>query len=203
LKKIIVANLIFFLLFATQSCEKKMPEKSKLPPENNKELPVLKNDSDIKTVKDFLNWYKTNQEKLYQFQCIKGGILSENETTQNYYIDFQEVDKEVKFLSDSKLFTKDFLNQYRQKYVDGAEYFKQNPQNDGPPYGFDYDYFFMTQDDYEPDLKNISKIKFDSAPKDKSTNYVSFHLDICGMTYRYTLKKEAGDWRIDKIENKS
>ncbi len=203
MKKLIATNLILFLLFTNQSCEKNPVEKTTHQSENKKETSVVKDDSEIKTVKNFLNWYKNNQDILYQFNTIKGGILSENEEAKNYYVDFIQVDKEVKFLSDSKLFTQNFLNQYRQKYVEGDEHFKQNPENDGPPFGFDYDYFFMTQDDHESDLKNIDKVKFSSVSENDSIKLVKFHLENCGMTYQYTLKKENGHWKIDKIENKS
>lgn len=201
MKKLIIINLTLFLLFATQSCEKNNGDNTIQKLENKKEISVLKDDSGIQIVKQFLNWYKTNLDEIYKFQSIKGGNLAENEVAENYYVDFQQVDKEVKFLSDSKLFTQNFLNQYRQNYVEGDGYFKKNPENDGPPFGFDYDYFFMTQDDYESDLKNINPIKFSSVPKSESVKYVKFHLENCGMTYRYTLKKEDGHWKIDKIEN--
>lgn len=202
MKKLITTNLTLFLFFTTQSCENKTVEKTTHQAENKKETSVVKDDSEIQTVKEFLNWYKINQDKLYKFQSIKGGILSENEKVENYYVDFKQVDKEIKFLSDSKLFTQNSLNQYLQNYVEGDEHFKQDPQNDGPPFGFDYDYFFMTQDDYGSDLQNIDRVKFNDVPENDSIKYVKFHLDNCGMTYQYTLKKEAGHWKIDKIENK-
>ncbi|UQB69914.1 DUF3828 domain-containing protein [Epilithonimonas zeae] len=201
MKKLITTTLLLCLLFATQSCEKNTVEKTTRQSVNNRETSIIKNNSDIQTVKDFLNWYKTNQNMLYKFHSIKGGILSENEDAENYYVDFKQVDKEVKFLSNSKLFTQNFLSQYRQKYVEGDEHFKQDPENDGPPFGFDYDYFFMTQDDYESDLKNIDKVKFSSISENDFSRFVKFHLDICGMTYQYTLKKEDGHWKIDKIES--
>lgn len=201
IKKILITNLILGFLFTEQSCEQKNTEKP-TPLNNKKELNVVKIDSGIQTVQAFLKWYNNNQDKLYQFQSIKGGVFSENQEADNYYVDFGEVDKEIKFLFDSQLFTQNFLDQYRQNYVQGEEHFKQVQQNDGPPFGFDYDYFFMTQDDYTSDLKNISKIKFNSVSKNDSTNYISFHLDTCGMTYRYILKKKYGHWKIDAIENK-
>lgn len=201
MKKLITTTLLLSLLFATQSCEKNTVEKTTLQSVNKRETSVIKNNSDIQTVKNFLNWYKANQNMLYKFQSIKGGILSENEDAENYYVDFKQVDKEVKFLSNSKLFTQNFLNQYRQKYVEGDEHFKQDPENDGPPFGFDYDYFFMTQDDYESDLKNIDKVEFSSISENDFSRFVKFHLGICGMTYQYTLKKEDGHWKIDKIQS--
>ena len=201
MRKLITINLILYLLFAIQSCEKKTSDKISDHPKNKKEISVIENDSDIHIVKDFLKWYKNNQNELYQFNSIKGGILLEDESADNYYVDFKEVDKEVRFLSDSKLFTQNFLDQYKKRYVEGDEQFRQDPQNDGPPFGFDYNYFFMTQDDYESDLKNIDKIKFNSLPQSDSIIYITFHLANCGMTYRYILKKEDDRWKIDKIEN--
>lgn len=160
----------------------------------------IQDNSQIETVKTFLKWYKENEDKIYSFNSIKGGPQTENDTPSNYSIDFDEVDKEIKFLENSDLFSQQFLSVYKKRYVDGNEYFKQNPANDGPPSGFDYDYFFMTQDDYQSDLKNIDTIQFTVKPINEQSCKVEFHLKNCGMTYRYTLTK-GDQWKIESIKN--
>ncbi|WP_276878047.1 hypothetical protein [Chryseobacterium joostei] len=160
----------------------------------------VQDNSQIETIKTFLKWYKENEDKLYSFNSIKGGILTETDPPANYYVDFDEVNKEIKFLESSDVFSQKFLSAYKARYVDGNEYFKQNPANDGPPFGFDYDYFFMTQDDYQSDLKNIDTIQFKIKPINEQSCNVEFHLKNCGMTYRYTLTK-SDKWRIESIKN--
>lgn len=155
--------------------------------------------SQIETVKTFLKWYRDNEEKIYGFNSIKGGSQAEDKSPVNYHVDFNEVEKEMKFLKDSGLFSQNFLSTYRQRYVEGDEYFKQNPENDGPPHNFDYDYFFRTQDDYQSDLKNIDDISFILKPINAQKCQVEFHLKNSGMTYKYTLTK-TDHWQIDVIE---
>ena len=156
--------------------------------------------SQIETVKSFLKWYRDNEEKLYNFNTIKGGILEENEAPENYYVDFDAVEKEIRFMERSNLFSQKFLSDYKQNYVKGDEHFKKEPANDGPPFGFDYDYFFKTQEDYQSDLKNIESIKFTVKKINDQQCFVEFHLKNCGMTYQYTLSKKD-QWQIDSIEN--
>lgn len=158
------------------------------------------NNSQIETIKSFLKWYRDNEEKLYNFNTIKGGILEENEAPENYYVDFDAVEKEIRFMEKSNLFSQKFLSDYKQNYVKGDEHFKKDPANDGAPFGFDYDYFFKTQEDYQSDLKNIESIKFTVKKINDQQCFVEFHLKNCGMTYRYTLSKK-NQWQIDSIEN--
>ncbi|AQY20976.1 hypothetical protein [Riemerella anatipestifer] len=168
--------------------------------QKNKEPQIVQNKSQIETIKSFLYWYKKNQEKLYQFNTIKGGAFSQNNEQIGYYVDFDEVKKEINFLKESDLFSQNFLKEYEMTYNEGSQNFKKNPQNDGPPFGFDYDYFFLTQDDYEADLKQIEKINFKLNEVNEKLSFVSFNLKNCGMTYKYTLIK-SNKWQIDKIEN--
>ncbi|OCA78719.1 hypothetical protein BBH99_07555 [Chryseobacterium contaminans] len=156
----------------------------------------------IETVKTFLIWYRDNENNLSRFNTIKGGPQSENEPPANYSIDFEQVDKEISFLKNSNLLSEKFLATYRQNYMDGDEDFKKNPINDGPPQGFDYNYFFKTQDDYQSDLNQIEALNFTIKKVNSQLSHVDFHLKNCDMSYQYTLVKNNGDqWLIDSIEN--
>lgn len=159
-------------------------------------------DSQIETVKLFLKWYKDNEDHLYSFNTIKGGAQDENETPANYYVDFNQVEKELSFLKSSNVLSQKFLSACKKNYVEGDKYFKKNPANDGPPHGFDYDYFFKTQDDYQSDLNNIEAIKFTVKEINPQIAHVEFHLKNCDMTYKYTvIKNNDTHWQIDSIEN--
>jgi hypothetical protein len=162
--------------------------------ENQKEAPE-------KVVKDFLSWYGKNFENIYQFQTIKGGPAENPENSVNYYVDFKVVEEEINYFKKAVFFTDNFLNQYKNIFVEGEKRFKKDPQNDGPPDGFDYDYFMMTQDDFEKDLKNVDQLKFDSKKIDDQTSSVIFEFKNSLMKYKYTLKSNSGKWQIDKIEN--
>ncbi|MDN3693425.1 hypothetical protein QWZ06_14590 [Chryseobacterium tructae] len=162
----------------------------------------LQDNSAIETVKSFVTWYRDNEDNLFHFNTIKGGPQDENKPAANYEIDFDQVDKEMAFLKNSNFLSEKFLSAYQQNYVEGNEYFKKNPANDGPPHGFDYDYFFKTQDDYQSDLQDIKAIKFTIKQINPQLCNVEFHLKNSGMTYQYILSKNNHEqWQIDSIEN--
>ncbi|AZA76365.1 hypothetical protein EG347_01895 [Chryseobacterium sp. G0186] len=203
LRKLLLSSVVLILF---THCKKENPNNqptTQTTIKQNNTTPSIQKHQDhsqVETVKTFLKWYKENEDKIYSFNGIQGGALKETDPVINYYVDFDEVKKEMKFLESSALFSQEFLSDYQKRYVEGNEYFKKNPANDGPPFGFDYDYFFMTQDDYQSDLKNIDAIEFTVKPINEQSCYVEFHLKNCGMTYRYTLTKN-GKWKIDSIKN--
>ncbi|AZA89190.1 hypothetical protein EG343_00345 [Chryseobacterium nakagawai] len=161
----------------------------------------LQDNSPIETVKLFVIWYRDHEDNLSHFNTIKGGP-QENDLPADYAVDFDQVNKEISFLKSSTFLSEKFLAAYQQNYIEGNEYFKKNPANDGPPHGFDYDYFFKTQDDYQSDLRDIKAIPFTAKQATPQISYVEFHLKNSGMTYRYTLSKNKDNhWQIDSIEN--
>ncbi|UHO40436.1 DUF3828 domain-containing protein [Chryseobacterium capnotolerans] len=163
--------------------------------------PKLQDNSAIETVKSFMIWYRDNEDNLSHFNTIKGGP-QENDPPTDYSINFDQVDKEIAFMKSSHFLSEKFLAAYRQNYVEGDEYFKKNPANDGPPHGFDYDYFFKTQDDYQSDVRDIEAVKFTVKQISSQLSYVQFHLKNSGMTYQYILSKNKDhQWQIDSIEN--
>lgn len=153
------------------------------------------------TVKSFLSWYQKNSKSLNKFVTVGGGGLSPNNDPVNYYVNMPQVDEEISFLKNSQLFSDQYLSDFKKKYELGQDYFRKNPQNDGPPYGFDYDQFFLTQDDFSSDLDNLKQIEFKTVSADAKTAEVDFGLPSCGMNYKYLLTKNGDKWQIDKIES--
>ncbi|MTH17754.1 hypothetical protein [Flavobacterium sp. LC2016-01] len=157
---------------------------------------------EIELVKSFMKWYIKNVNTLYKFNTIGGGAnVAENEEPQNYFVNFSEVEKYIVELKKSGFLTENFLKNEKQIFIEGEKYFKENPENDGPPYGFDYDRFFFTQEAFEEDLPNIDKSKYVVNQKGEFNSEVKFYLPICGITYKYSLKKVNEKWFIDKIES--
>lgn len=208
MKKIIIC--IPILILFTQSCQ----NKDKSPLKNNS---IVKSDSadkeaansdantkeQIELVKKFMKWYINNSNLLDKFDTIGGGAMDVqgNEEAKNYYVDFNEVEKYITELKKSGFLTAGFLNDEKQRFVEGDKYFKENPENDAPPIGFDYDRFFFTQETFEEDLPNIDKSKYYVNQRDESNSEVKFYLPICGINYKYSLKKINEKWFIDKIES--
>ncbi|MFB9078205.1 hypothetical protein ACFFLS_17160 [Flavobacterium procerum] len=206
MRKIVIC--ISILILGIQSCQNK--DNSEL--KNNS---IIESDSikkkeinsgvdakeQIELVKNFMKWYIKNLDALYKFNTIAGGgNVAENEEPQNYYVDFNEVENYIVALKESGFLTDNFLKNEKQTFIEGDKYFKEHPENDGPPYGFDYDRFFFTQDAFEEDLPNIDKSKYYVSQKDEFNSEVKFYLPICGINYKYSLKKINDKWFIDKIE---
>jgi hypothetical protein len=201
-----VIYILFSVLFL-QSCQ----NKNKSQQENNSVDKVdsgkksdLSNDSkqQIKLVKDFMKWYIENMDMLNKFDVIGGGpaYIKENEEAENYYVDFKEAEKYISELKRSGFFTDNLLKNEEKSFLEADKYYKENPENDGPPYGFDYDHFFLTQEAFEEDLPNIDKSKYVVNQKDDFNSEVAFVLPIAGG-YKYSLKKIGAKWFIDKIES--
>lgn len=203
-----ISCLLFSILFL-QSCQ----NKENKPLDNNSTIKVdsinkepknnaINNKEEVELVKNFMKWYIKNLDTLYKFNTIEGGMNGEeNEKAENYFVNFSEVEKYIAELKKSGFLTDDFLKNERQIFVEGDEYFKKNPENDGPPYGFDYDRFFYTQETFEEDLPNIDKTKYVVNQKDEFNSEVKFYLPICGINYKYSLKKINTKWFIEKIES--
>ena len=202
-------SVILFSILFLQSCQNK--ETSSLEnssiikvdsihkePQNNS----VDNKEQVDLVKNFMKWYIKNLDRLYKFNTIEGGAsVQENEEPQNYFVNFSEVDKYITELKKSGFLTDNFLKNEKQIFVEGDEYFKKNPENDGPPYGFDYDRFFFTQESLEDVFPNIEESKYSVTQKDDFTSEVRFYLPISGVNYKYTLKKINAKWFIEKIDS--
>jgi hypothetical protein len=205
-----ISCILFSILFL-QSCQNK--DSSQL--NNNSIIKVdsiskesennsIDNKEQIDLVKNFMKWYIKNLDILYKFNTIEGGMNGEeNEKAENYFVNFSEVEKYITELKKSGFLTDNFLKNERQIFVEGEEYFKKNPENDGPPYGFDYDRFFYTQETFEEELSNIDKTKYVVNQKDEFNSEVRFYLPICGINYKYSLRKINTKWFIEKIESEN
>lgn len=144
----------------------------------------------------FGKWYLHNRSNF--FDTVRGGMSEPSENPANYYVDFVKVDKEIAFIRRINLFTENFLKNYYENYKIGEENFRKHPANDGTPEGFDADYFFRTQEDFEPDLKKIDKIQYQAIPFNNNQIFLKFRLLTTGIDYLWTMKNENG-WKIDQV----
>lgn len=157
------------------------------------------------TVRAFAKWYGANWEKMNALEAgtINMGFfeLKEGEENPPYSINFKGVAQYIKMLSATGFFSEKYLVMQRQAFKDADKNFKENPQNDGPPEGFQWDRFFLTQEDFLQDIKNIDKIKIKEKLLKNNTADVYMYFPHCNMTYHYRLSGEKGKWQIDSIKN--
>lgn len=154
-------------------------------------------------VRTFVKWYSRNWEKLEKSETntINMGSLElkKNREPPFYAINFQGVEKYITMLSQTGFFSEKYFEALRNWFKDADKNFKANPQNDGPPEGFQYDRFFLTQDDFLQDIKNIDNIKITGKLLKKNNADVRMHFPLCNITYRYGLSYKKGKWQIDSI----
>jgi len=157
------------------------------------------------TVHAFVKWYGNNWKKLEKAESntINMGALElkKNQEPPFYTIDFKGVEIYISTLSQTGFFSEKYFEALRAWFKEADENFKSNPQNDGPPEGFQYDRFFLTQEDFLQDIKNIDNIKITGKLLKKNNADVHMHFPHCDMTYRYCLSYKKGKWQIDSIIN--
>ena len=167
----------------------------------NQEDTVRRNQELTKTVINFLNWYKANHSRLSSIELVKNSNNEVFDSTKFYTVDFEATDRYLSELKKSTCISEAYLNKWRDYFKTCEANFKKNPQNDGPPDGFEYDLVMLSQE-YDDDLNNINKALIDIKPASNSTFLVTCKFPS-SMTLGYTLAKENDHWLISDIQNNS
>ena len=157
---------------------------------------TLTNKESLNTVIDFLNWYKNNYETVNQLNLVKNKGVN-YDSTKFYSVNFEESEKYLKKLKSSGFISDNYINKWRKYFKEHDEYLKKNPQNDGPPYGFDYDFVLLTQE-IDKTIESNVKLKLLDIKESNESSIVK--IDIM-MRLSFSLSKCNGKWLIDNIEN--
>lgn len=177
-------------LIILTSCNSKEKEIATNTPKN--EITIDK--ADEKTAIDFYKWY-ANDKKIKDVEFLK-----DLKDSNNFYaIDFKGTEEYLSILKKTGLVSEKYLETQREYFKECEKYFKENPENDGPPYGLDYDLIMHSQD-YDEDLANTDKIKVKEIYRKNNESKLKI-LFFGGGKIDVTLSKTNGKWLIDKIEN--
>lgn len=150
----------------------------------------------VKTVVDFLRWYKKDHGALDQLHLVQHAG-AEYDSTKFYAVNFVETEKYLDTLRASGYISEKYLNKWRAYFKEQDDFMTKNPQNDGPPYGFEYDLVLMTQE-VDQAMDGIDHIKVTDV--NETSDSAAVKVDI--MTkLGFTLSKHNGKWMIDTIEN--
>jgi hypothetical protein len=109
----------------------------------------------IHTIKGFLEWYKTNFDRMTSPQ---NSIVSLDSNSTQYRVSFANAEKYLAKLRSSGFFSDEFLQDKLQYFKDADKNFVKHKQNDGPPDGFDFDLLLYTQEP-EAVLEKYSSLK--------------------------------------------
>ncbi len=145
----------------------------------------------VQTVKQFIRWYKHNYQKMYSRPLVK------KDTDGNYEVDLPECKRFLETLRSSGFISNTYCSLREQYFTDKQKNFKEFPQNEGPPEGFDFDLVLITQ---EPEYiwNGIDTFQYPILQLSDGKGIVGMKGGY-DFDYEFELGKENGIWKIDYI----
>ncbi|TVT38338.1 hypothetical protein FNT36_19255 [Hymenobacter setariae] len=150
-------------------------------------------------VRDYLNWYSANYNKLpTNFIKTVGG----NDTLGYYAVNSQVTENWLAAVQKSNLVSATFLQNWRSYFKQYADTLRLHPQNDGPPSGFDYDFLMLSQE-ADTKLTELQAGTFTTKLLNPARAVVAAlgpQHDGWREGMTFTLAKSAaGKWQIDAV----
>jgi hypothetical protein len=194
-------NLLILFSILILSCGKTKNTESETTELSEKKIDSLKvesNESLTIKIKEFINWYGKNQTKLSQIELVNNSHNEIIDTTKFYSVNFENTEKYLTEFKKSGLFSEKYIESQRKYFKDCELDFIAEPENDGPPSGFDYDIVMKSQDFEIEELIRDLKVKNLTVTEKTAKLTADF-----GIYYKlnFTLSKEKEVWKIDDIIN--
>ena len=145
------------------------------------------------TVLDFLTWYKKNISAINRFPLVN------QKGEEPYSVNLKNGARYLGYLKKSNLLTDKYLDNWRQYFKERNEGFRQNPENEGPPTGFEYDLVLLSQD-VDMQLNSLSSLKINKITVLNNSSKVNFKLI---EEYQFQLVRRNNRWMINNILNLS
>ena len=145
------------------------------------------------TVLDFLTWYKKNIAAINRFPLVN------QKGEEPYSVNLKNGERYLGYLKKSNLLTDKYLDNWRQYFKERNEGFRQNPENEGPPTGFEYDLVLLSQD-VDMQLDSLSSLKIKKITVLNNSAKVKFKLI---EEYQFELLRRNNRWMINNILNLS
>jgi len=151
------------------------------------------------TVIRFLEWYKSNRHELNKIPLVLNSTALED-TTKPYTVNFEGTEHYLSELKKCGYLSEKYLSSWRDYFDKAAQNWKVNPQFEGPPDYFDYDFIMLSQD-FTEELKelNLSNATLNQIENDFA--YVVLNFKVSPMKLSYQLSHNGGKWQIDDIQN--
>lgn len=145
------------------------------------------------TVLDFLIWYKKNIAAINRFPLVN------QKGEEPYSVNLKNGERYLGFLKKSNFLTDKYLNNWRQYFKERNDGFRLNPENEGPPTGFEYDLVLLSQD-VDMQLNSLSSLKINKITVLNNSAKVNFKLI---EEYQFKLVRRNNRWMINNILNLS
>ena len=144
-----IFHINFLLLLGM--CNSPSPVKKSLSEEN------LNSVCGVQTAKQFLHWYKIHFDEITRIQLVD---MACSNSQPKYRVNSDSTKKYFEILNTSKYFSKEYFEE-QEKYFQlcNTKMIEEN-QSDGPPFGFESDLIFFSQEPEEI-LNNIDRLRFE------------------------------------------
>lgn len=150
----------------------------------------------------FLTWYK-DKEKIIEKIDLINNFTNSYDSAKFYSVNFDSTNKYLSLIKASGFVSNNYVKKWLDYFIESDKRLKANPQNDGVPDGFEYN-FIMHSQDWEDALKQLDKVKIirREIRSKNATVIVRFDSDIySNYQLEYDLTKENEIWLIDEIKN--
>ena len=145
------------------------------------------------TVVSFLAWYKNHMHEANRIPLVNQAA------GKPYSVNMKNGERYLAYLKSSQLLTDAYLNQWRTFFKERQAGFRQSPQSEGPPTGFDYDLVMLNQD-VDMQFAALKSLKMGKVVISNNKATVGFTLlDV----YEFRLVRQNGRWLINEILNQS
>lgn len=193
---LVASCLVFIISCKNESVEKKAENISEL---NKVDVPSNKNDEELrKLTVDFFNWYHSNMNRLNKIEYLKGGYVSETDSSA-YYIDEDKAAEYLKEIDKSGFVSRSYMKRLKTHLLFVSNELKTEKVYDGVITGLDHDLISKSQDDEEI-FSNISKIKLlkhKVISKNEVENYYELMPNSLFLKISFTLEDK---WKIEDYE---
>ncbi len=192
-------NAVFISIILTACSSGNREQKDNGSADDNKELVLPENYSfdkqPAKTIMDFLKWYRDHMN--IQTGLVNNSNGDTHDSTKFYTVNFEATENYLSVLKSTEFISDRYVEKWRGYFKKCDKDFRDNPTNDGPPDGFEYDFIMLSQE-YDEDLENLEKSKIVSQSELANNATIRIHFPN-GNKLIYILSKYEGHWRIDDI----
>ncbi len=150
-----------------------------------------------KTIMNFLKWYKSNYN--IQSELVNNASNETWDSLKYYSVNFKATEIYLNKLKSTGFISDKYINKWRSYFVKSEKDFKENPSNDGPPRGFEYDFILLIQE-YDDCLNDINQLNIISLSQ--NSDYAIMKIAFpTGNYLTYVLSKYDDKWKIDDIKS--
>lgn len=158
----------------------------------------------VKVIFSFLKWYNDNHLNLTDNLVLNSWGSEKWDSTKYYAVNFPETEKYLSTLKSTGFISETYISQWRNYFKKCEEEFIKNPEKDGPPSGFDYDFIFHSQmSPYYSNLKQDEDSLTQSSVISKRIQNSKAKITIVFPSkdkYEFQLTLVNDNWLIDDIQ---